>query len=84
MGRLAGPKKSEKNRDLLTSAVGAEDWLFFDQFMESPAWPGFQGKTNILSTETPTVFGGNLDGSVENRRNAWINLGLQDPCGGKT
>jgi len=45
------------------------DWSFFDRNHESHGLHGVQRIENTLSTEAPTDFGVNLEGSVENRRN---------------
>jgi hypothetical protein len=43
------------------------DWSFFDLKPESHVLKGAQRMANTLSTEAPTDFGVNLEGSVENR-----------------
>jgi hypothetical protein len=45
------------------------DWSFFDLKPESHVFKGVHRMANTLSTEAPTDFGVNLEGSVENRRN---------------
>jgi len=59
--------KPKKIRDLFRSRVFINDRLFFDQKTQSLADAGLQRIANTLSTEAPTVFGGNFDNAVENR-----------------
>jgi len=46
------------------------DRSIIDQRLESLARPDAWRRANTLSTEAPTVFGGNFDESVENPFNA--------------